>query len=396
MEGLFARLRGDDEALAAGTRAPAAGLEALNRLLLQLYDEPHDTRDGWSNCLEHLRCHFDAKQAVFIVRRRVSGDPSELIISGDLPCEEARQLFFERYSAIDPFANLPPERVCTIADVLSNDEWVESEFYRKYLQPQNLAQVMGADIGIAPDYVLAFRICRSPEDAIFSDSERSEFQFVLVHLRRIAQARMQTSTLEANHCISTGLMDTMNLGMVVLDQCGQVLHINPAAERQLQRRDGISLTNGSLRATDYHDNQPFQKLIQQALLSSREQGELVGTIGLRRADADNPLGIAIRSLAARGAVCGIRQATVSVLFSSGVSHGRISESALRSIFSLTNAETRLAMALTKGLTIDEVAHQLRVSRNTIRTHLNGLFAKTGTNRQSEVIRVLLGSIAALC
>ncbi len=373
-----------------------SNLPILNNLLLRLYDERHNTREGWCNCLEYIREHFQARQAVFLVRRRSNGDPSELIISGSEPAADSLRMFFDRYSSIDPFSNLPPDRACMIGDIISWDEWTESEFYKKYLSPQDILQVMGADIEISSEYVLAFRICRSIEIENFSDVDRDEFQFILPHLRRIAEARVKNSTLEANDRVFTDLMDCMDLGSVVLDQSGQVLRMNAAAERLLAKRDGVILANGALRATDYHDNQHFQKLIRQALHYSHDGGGMVGTIGLRRAESFCLLGVAVRSLAPENAVAGLRQATVSVLFGGSRAHDHISETAVKSIFSLTNAETRLAIALLKGNTIDEAAELMQVSRNTVRTHLNRLFLKTGTNRQSEVIRTLLGSIAAIC
>lgn len=62
---------------------------------------------------------------------------------------------------------------------------------------------------------------------------------------------------------------------------------------------------------------------------------------------------------------------------------------LRVIIGLTPAEARLASALLQGTSLDEAAAQLGVTRNTIRTQLRGLFIKTDTHRQSDLLRVLL-------
>ncbi len=53
------------------------------------------------------------------------------------------------------------------------------------------------------------------------------------------------------------------------------------------------------------------------------------------------------------------------------------------------------MLLAKGLNLDEASEQLNVSRNTTRTHLRSLFAKTGVNRQSLLVRLILNSVAPL-
>jgi len=64
---------------------------------------------------------------------------------------------------------------------------------------------------------------------------------------------------------------------------------------------------------------------------------------------------------------------------------------LQLIFRLTPAETRLVEALLDNETIESYALKMNVSRNTVRTHLASLFAKTGTRRQAELLRALLTS-----
>jgi DNA-binding CsgD family transcriptional regulator len=54
----------------------------------------------------------------------------------------------------------------------------------------------------------------------------------------------------------------------------------------------------------------------------------------------------------------------------------------------------LAMLLTNGLTLDEAAAELSVSRNTARAHLRAVFAKTGVTRQSGLVRLILNSVAS--
>jgi DNA-binding CsgD family transcriptional regulator len=57
-------------------------------------------------------------------------------------------------------------------------------------------------------------------------------------------------------------------------------------------------------------------------------------------------------------------------------------------FGLTEAEARVAEAVSGGAAISEVARQLSLSRNTIKTHLRRIYEKTGTRRQAELARVM--------
>jgi DNA-binding CsgD family transcriptional regulator len=57
-------------------------------------------------------------------------------------------------------------------------------------------------------------------------------------------------------------------------------------------------------------------------------------------------------------------------------------------YGLTQAEARVALAASSGGTIPEMAAQLALSQNTIKTHLRKVFAKTATNRQTELVRMM--------
>lgn len=58
------------------------------------------------------------------------------------------------------------------------------------------------------------------------------------------------------------------------------------------------------------------------------------------------------------------------------------------LFGLTAAEARLAKGLASGLDLTEYASRAAVSKETVRTQLKAVFAKTGVRRQADLVRVL--------
>ena len=61
---------------------------------------------------------------------------------------------------------------------------------------------------------------------------------------------------------------------------------------------------------------------------------------------------------------------------------------LNGLFDLSPSEIRAANGLLEGKTIDDLAGQFALSRETIRSQVKAVFAKTGTTRQSELIALL--------
>ena len=72
-----------------------------------------------------------------------------------------------------------------------------------------------------------------------------------------------------------------------------------------------------------------------------------------------------------------------------------SSTVAKQLFNLTPAETALALELTNGLSLEEAAEALGIRRNTARAHLRSIFSKTGVRRQTELVRIMLNSVAAL-
>jgi DNA-binding CsgD family transcriptional regulator len=65
---------------------------------------------------------------------------------------------------------------------------------------------------------------------------------------------------------------------------------------------------------------------------------------------------------------------------------------LTTAFRLTGAEARVLAGLLEGLNVSEVAERYNISANTVRTQLQKLFAKTNTNRQSDLVRVVSSAL----
>ncbi len=73
----------------------------------------------------------------------------------------------------------------------------------------------------------------------------------------------------------------------------------------------------------------------------------------------------------------------------------VSAEVVAQLFGLTPAEAALATLLAQGFDIDEAAETLGIRRNTARSQLQSIFTKTNAKRQSELVRLILSSVATL-
>jgi DNA-binding CsgD family transcriptional regulator len=68
---------------------------------------------------------------------------------------------------------------------------------------------------------------------------------------------------------------------------------------------------------------------------------------------------------------------------------------LRKLYALTHAEVELVELLCDGWSLEEASAQRGVTMNTARSQLKQIFFKTGTSRQSELVRLVLAGIAPI-
>lgn len=67
----------------------------------------------------------------------------------------------------------------------------------------------------------------------------------------------------------------------------------------------------------------------------------------------------------------------------------VAASALESLFGLTPTEAQVANAFADGKRTEEIAEMFKISTTTVNFHKRNLFEKTGTNRQADLIALLL-------
>lgn len=58
------------------------------------------------------------------------------------------------------------------------------------------------------------------------------------------------------------------------------------------------------------------------------------------------------------------------------------------LFDLTRTEALVAQRLTSGLSIDDIAIELKIARETVRSHIKSVFRKTGVGRQAQLVGLL--------
>jgi DNA-binding CsgD family transcriptional regulator len=174
----------------------------------------------------------------------------------------------------------------------------------------------------------------------------------------------------------------------MIDWSGEVLRLNRYAERllgpdlQIVRRRIVSVDRDATAALDR---------ALPALLWSREAEAFHAPVVLPQ-QRGRPI-VAYPSRLPAAAREGFGLCAGFVVFIDLEARRSPAASDLVRVFGLTQTEAKLAVLVSEGRSLEDVAEQRRTSLTTIRSQLKAVFAKTDTHRQSELV-ALLAKLAA--
>lgn len=219
-----------------------------------------------------------------------------------------------------------------------------------------------------------------------------EYQFLRTlspHLMRSATLRSRMHTLERQQSAGESVLAHLPYGTVWVNACGRIVSMNTQAADILQSGDGLSVRHDRLLACDAGDMDKLTRALQMATAQAVRQGQW---FAVARRQQAVPLVVSVIPATIPEALDPLCGGPFALLILQDMTRQRVSRATqLQIIYRLTPAEMRLAEALLENDTVESYALKSNVSRNTVRTHLASLFAKTGTKRQAELIRSLLAS-----
>lgn len=226
------------------------------------------------------------------------------------------------------------------------------------------------------------------DDFMPADHRERRLAQVMPHWARAA--RMQHRNFELSGLASLGLagLDTLDFGVMVLQADMRVRYANSWAESLVQADANLALDNGVLRARPESLQGVLRDLLQAAVHGGRNGGAAAGS-WMHITSGGQPVPIIVMPLVSRQPVEGPWQLPAAMmLLGNSESRSVLDAAVLTSLFGLSKKESIIAIRLAAGETLNEIAEREFLSPHTVRVHIRDTLRKTGTHRQSELVRLL--------
>ncbi|WP_162653017.1 helix-turn-helix transcriptional regulator [Lentilitoribacter sp. Alg239-R112] len=215
------------------------------------------------------------------------------------------------------------------------------------------------------------------------------------HLARATGLQSRIDKVSEAVIRSNSALDLVDFGLVLYNNKNVPIFLNKLAQKICNTKDGISLTKDGISLDDFTANEEldtiFRKVTHRKMPSDARAG---GVIRVPRPSGKQAYSIMVTPLLKK--LNNELNNTTSALLIFDPSFKKSSALKLfTSSYGLTNAETRLAVELIQGRSLEEFAIKKQISIATARTQLSSIFAKTETSRQPELISLLLRSASGI-
>lgn len=265
-------------------------------------------------------------------------------------------------------------------DLFSHEYIRRHRYYQEFLAPHDLRWFAGVRVAFGDD-VWCLSIQRKIEDGPFSDSEKGKLARLVGTLP--ASAALAKAMGFAASGATLQALEVSGSAALLINRRGEVFQMNRSAERMLvcdPRIINRRLTSKDAKATTAFDHALHE------LLWRRSGPASLKAVVLPRQDQHPLLAYPIQIPAlSRNPLADCRAVVILIDLSS---RKQIPEETLRAAFQLTDAESRVAARLASGYGTDDVADQLRLTTETVRTQVKVILAKTATHRQAELVALL--------
>jgi DNA-binding CsgD family transcriptional regulator len=365
----------------------------ISTLLGRIYDAAGDPT-LWAPFLEELAGHTKSDSAALLVRVFDQGLYS-LSNSWRVPEEFVRD-YQEYYYGLDVWAEvvLPNPReypggyVCTSQSLCPLPRLKKTEFYNDSLVHGGIEHGMFALLENSKSCVASVCLYRDRSGTEFAESELKILRFLAPHLKRAFSLHVKLSQLKSRSKGAESVLHMLPTGVVLLGSKGEIIFMNRSAAASVAEGDGLLATPEGLRAERPGESSLLERTIEQVVRTSNGSGVSAGGTVVVSRRLRPPLQVRISPI--HNSLLDTSQKLTAVAFiNDPLQTRRPTKEVLQALYGLTPAECRVALLLSDGRALQEIAEMVGVTQNTVRSQIKSIFSKTGVRRQGELIRLLL-------
>lgn len=371
---------------------------ATASLVERIYDAT-DPEEGWMPMLELLSEQYNALGVHLFLRDIARNEALEDSYYGSQ--NRALMAEYQRLLPGDPLwevSRSSPGEIIVDTDHYTESYFRKTDVYNSVLYTIECQYRAVFSQPISPELIAGFAIIRTQSMKHFDKDQIHRLRLLIPHISRSLRLQQRLRNLESEAENLVAALDRLPTAAVILSNSLQIICVNQQADALLKSSKSLRVRHGKLVPSNASDANALKKAVSEALALA--DGGLNAPlhppqmVAIRR-EARLPLDLLAVALRPRYKIRQhlSHQARVLLMIYDPESLPYIDPQLIERLFDLTSTEADIAARLAAGKSIAEIAQERRCSAATVRTHIKHIFQKTQTNRQGQLVQLLLTSPA---
>ncbi len=207
---------------------------------------------------------------------------------------------------------------------------------------------------------------------------------LLSHFERVARLHVEIVRLRRDAAWHGQILDRLDYPILLVDDTGLISMCNRAAEAWQAANSSFCIRRMRLVGRSKGTQSLLERLLQQVIRSRKCATQI-----LPHPDGGKPYQmIALPLVCPNGTACPPQQTLSLIILGDPQANTSLSIEAMQALFGFTLAEARVTTGICQGRTPEEVSRDIGVSINTVRSQLRHVLEKTGSCRQTELLRIV--------
>jgi DNA-binding CsgD family transcriptional regulator len=304
--------------------------------------------------------------------------------------------YFTKYQEADPFrefvAGMGEGDSFNRRDLISDDDFRQTDIYRSFFSKAGMFHIQYFVFMVQDGIHGGVSFSRAESERNFNADERAAMAFVMPHLARAFQLYLQLHDTRRENKMMAEAFNRIPQSVMILDAGHRLIFANNSGKEILNDADGLDTDrSGRISASHGPDDRRLHSVLDTVLSAGghSESSDHAGVVQISRPSGRRAIEVLVVPFSEEY-LHGLDPQPMVILFVSNQEQKLQNiDAMLRRMYGLTTAEARVASMLTDGQTLSEVCEMLNIKQNTARTHLKHIFSKTETNRQSELVTLIL-------
>lgn len=334
----------------------------------------------WQAFLDRLAACADDGKTVLVMHDDAR-DNGHIPLASGIPAD-VLHAYNTYYSTVNPFMRPTAVRPVGIGlldeDLVPMPELARSEFFADFLTPHEMPSRVALTIDRDGGYLFVLATLGSGFGDDCKQALADQLTRLAPHLKRASNYYRSGPTSRAATELGASLFDAVEIGLVVIGEGARIKTISQTGQAMLRDPSPFAISPfGRVRLRDDDADTLLRDMLERAYVGSKVvnlslQGMRLTLIRVQKDHIslffEGPTVVVLMEPPATGA-----KAFDAVRFAF--------------LYGLSRAEARALCGVVDGKSISQIAQEAGISRETVRTQLKSLYAKTGVSSQAALVRL---------